>query len=134
VPRSRWPALASAQRRDLGQPSSYLTLAKGAVVYSCDGDEVGKVEHVLAASDEDIFDGIVLDTSVLPGGHRFCDANQVEEIFERGVLLKLDRGSAEGLPEPTESPAAMEENPAEEPDTELESKLKRAWELISGKG
>jgi hypothetical protein len=48
--------------------------------------------------------------------------------------LKLDRGSAEGLPEPTESPAAMEENPAEEPDTELESKLKRAWEVISGKG
>lgn len=119
---------------DLGAPSSYLTLASGAAVYSCDGDELGRVEHVLAAPEEDIFDGIVLDTSVLPGGHRFCDADQVEEIFERGVLLKLDRGSAEALPVPTENPAAMEENPADEPDSELESKLKRAWELISGKG
>jgi hypothetical protein len=119
---------------DLGKPSSYLTLAKGAVVYSCDQEEVGRVEHVLSAPDEDIFDGIVLDTSVLPGGHRFCDADQVGEIFERGVLLKYDRESAERLPEPSENPAAMEENPAEEPDTDLESKLKRAWELISGKG
>jgi hypothetical protein len=119
---------------DLGQPSSYLTLAKGVTVYSCDGEEIGRVEHVLAAPDEDIFDGIVLDTSVLPGGHRFCDASQVEEIFERGVLLKDDRVSAERLPEPSENPAAMDENPADEPDTDLESKLKRAWELISGKG
>jgi uncharacterized protein YrrD len=119
---------------DLGQPSSYLTLAEGAVVYSCDGEQVGRVEHVLAAADEDIFDGIVIDTSVLPGGQRFCDANQVEEIFERGVLLKLDRESAEGLPEPSENPATMGENPAEEPDSDLEAKLKRAWELISGKG
>ena len=119
---------------DLGDPSSYLTLEKGAQVYSCDGEEVGRVEHVLADPDADIFDGIVLDTTILPGGHRFCDADQIEEIFERGVLLKLDRSDAERLPEPSENPAAMEENPAEEPDSELESKLKRAWELISGKG
>jgi hypothetical protein len=132
--RLRQPALASARMPDLGQPSSYLTLAKGAVVYSCDGEEVGRVEHVLAEADEDIFDGIVIDTSVLPGGQRFCDANQVEQIFERGVLLKLDRESAEGLPEPSENPATMGENPAEEPDSDLEAKLKRAWELISGKG
>jgi hypothetical protein len=119
---------------DLGQPSSYLTLAKGAVVYSCDGEELGRVDHVLAAPDEDIFDGIVLDTSILPGGERFCDASQVEEIFDRGVLLKLDRASAERLPEPSANPAAMGENPADEPDSAIESKLKRAWELISGKG
>jgi hypothetical protein len=57
---------------DLGQPSSYLTLTKGAVVYSCDGEEVGRVEHVLAAPDEDIFDGIVLDTSILPADSAFA--------------------------------------------------------------
>ena len=119
---------------DLGQPSSYLTLAKGTVVYSCDGEEVGRVEHVLSAADEDIFDGIVLDTSVLPGGQRFCDAEQIEEIFERGVLLRLDRGSAEGLPEPSENPAIMGENPAEEPDSDLEATRMRAWVLLSGKG
>ncbi|MGH2983619.1 MAG: PRC-barrel domain-containing protein [Solirubrobacterales bacterium] len=119
---------------DLGQPSSYLTLAEGAPVYSCDGEEVGRIEHVLAAPEEDVFDGVVLDSSVLPGGRRFCDAAQIEEIFERGALLKLDRAAAERLPQPSENPAAMGENPAEEPESELESKLKRAWELISGKG
>jgi uncharacterized protein YrrD len=120
---------------DLGEPSSYLSLGKGAECYSCDGERVGKVEHVLAAPDQDIFDGLVLDTSVLPGGHRFVDAEQVEEIFERGVLLKLDRAEAEGLPEPTANPAALEvtaEDVAEGDESKLKRKLHRAWQLISG--
>jgi PRC-barrel domain len=120
--------------QDLGQPSSYLSLEAGASVFSCDGEPVGKVEHVLADEDADIFDGLVLDTSVLPGGHRFVDADQVEEIFERGVLLKLDRAAADSLPEPSENPAALEADPGEEPEGPLEGKLRRAWELISGKG
>jgi uncharacterized protein YrrD len=120
---------------DLGQPSSYLELGKGAECYSCDGEKVGVVEHVLAAPDEDIFDGIVLDTSVLPGGHRFVDADQVEEIFERGVLLKIDRQESESLPEPGPNPAVMEVTPddvSEEDEGVLKRKLHRAWQLISG--
>jgi hypothetical protein len=122
---------------DLGEPTSYLDLGKGAEVYSCDGEKVGDVEHVLAAEDEDIFDGIVLDTSILPGGHRFVDASQVEEIFERGVLLTIDRQAAQGLPEPSANPAALEVTPgdvAEEGEDALKRKLRRAWDLISGKG
>jgi hypothetical protein len=84
---------------DLGAPSSYLELRKGAECYSCDGERLGKVERVLAAPEEDIFDGLVLDSSVLGGGRRFVEAADVEEIFDRGVLLKLDRGAAESLPE-----------------------------------
>lgn len=121
---------------DLGEPSSYLSLGKGAEVYSCDGAKVGEVEHVLAAPDQDIFDGLVLDTSVLPGGHRFVDADQVEEIFERGVLLKLDRQTAEKLPEPSANPATLEVTPddvAEDDEGSLKRKLRRAWDLISGK-
>lgn len=121
---------------DLGQPSSYLALKPGPPVYSSDGEEVGKVEHVLADAEEDIFDGLVLDTSVLPGGHRFVDAAQVDEIYERGVVLKIDRGVAETLPEPSESAAAMEVGPddlAEGGDSKLEQKLRRAWDLLSGK-
>lgn len=120
---------------DLGEPSSYLRLGKGADVYSCDGEKVGKVEHVLAAPDEDIFDGLVLDTSVLPGGHRFVDGDQVEEIFDRGVLLKLDRDQAEKLPEPSANPAVLEvtaEDVAEDSESTLKRKLHRAWQLISG--
>jgi hypothetical protein len=92
---------------------------------------------VLAIPEEDIFDGIVLDTSVLPGGHRFVDAEQVEEIFDRGVLLKIDRRVAEDLPEPSENPAAMEvsaDDVAASDEGKLKRKLHRAWEMISGEG
>jgi hypothetical protein len=98
---------------------------------------VGRVEHVLAMPEEDIFDGIVLDTSVLPGGRRFVDADQVEEIFDRGVLLKIDRQVCEGLPEPRANPAAMEvsaDDLAEGDEGKLKRKLHRAWEMISGEG
>ena len=120
---------------DLGEPSSYLNLTKGAECYTCDGDKVGRVEHVLAAPDEDIFDGIVLDTSVLPGGHRFVDADQVEEIFDRGVLLKIDRRAADQLPEPSPNPATMEvtaDDVAEDDESSLKRKLHRAWQVLSG--
>jgi uncharacterized protein YrrD len=122
---------------DLGQPSSYLSLNKGAECFSCDGQKVGMVEHVLAVPEDDIFDGIVLDTSVLPGGHRFVDADQVEEIFERGVLLKIDSAAAEALPEPSANPAAMEvsaDDVAASDEGKLKQKLHRAWEMISGEG
>ena len=121
---------------DLGEPSSYLSLGKGAEVYTSERDKVGKVEHVLAVPEDDIFDGIVLDTSILPGGHRFVDADQVEEIFERGVLLKIDRQDAENLPQPSENPAALEVTPDDvaESESNLKRKLRRAWELISGEG
>ena len=121
---------------DLGKPSSYLALEPGPPVYSCDGERVGKVEHVLADREDDIFDGIVLDTSSLPGGHRFVDASQVEEIFEQGVLLKIDRAAAEALPEPSENAATMEvtaDDVSEGDTSELRRKLGRAWDLISGK-
>lgn len=105
-------------------------------MYCCDGEHVGKVEHVLADPEVDIFDGIVLDRSALPGGHRFVDASQIEEIFERGVLLKIDRSAAEELPEPGANPATMEataDDVAEGDEGELKRKLKHAWDLISGK-
>jgi uncharacterized protein YrrD len=122
---------------ELGQPASYLSLGKGAEVYSSDGTKLGEVEHVLADPEADIFDGIVLDTSVLPGGHRFVDAAQVDEVFERGVLLTVDRAAAESLPEPSENPASMEvtaDDVAERDEGELKRKLQRAWDVISGKG
>ena len=117
---------------ELGEPASYLTLAAGTAVYARDEEQVGVVEHVLAAEEQDIFDGIVLDRSVLPGGHRFADAEQIEEIYERGVVLKLTRQEAEALPQPSENPAAMEADPDDASESELTRKLRRAWDLISG--
>lgn len=118
---------------DLGQPASYFTLEKGLPVYCAGGDKVGKVSHVLAEPELDIFDGLVLDTSILPGGHRFVDADQVEEVFERGVLLRCDRTATEALPQPSANPAALDADPADEEESELTRKLRRAWDLISGR-
>ena len=123
---------------DLGAPSSYLVLAEGTPVYSSDDGKLGEVEHVLFDEETQIFDGIVIDRSVLPGGHKFVDAPQVDEIYERGVVLTVDAAGAESLPEPTANPGAMEVTGEDfverEWDDELEYKLKRAWDMISGKG
>ena len=120
---------------DLGSPSSYLALEPGVNVFSRDGERLGEVQYVLADPEADLFDGIVVDTSRLPGGLRFADALQVAEIYERGVVLGLSSADAEQLPEPSENPGAIEVTGVEDVDrTELHEKLRRAWETISGGG
>ncbi|HEX2104258.1 MAG TPA: PRC-barrel domain-containing protein [Solirubrobacteraceae bacterium] len=116
---------------DSGAPMSYLTLERGTPVRASDGTELGTVAHVLADPDADIFDGIVLDAR--GGGYRFVDAPQVAEIAEGAVTLALDGAAAERLPEPTESPAEMRAEPDDTAEGELTRKLRRAWELISGR-
>ena len=91
--------LACPPMDDLGAPGSYMTLEEGVEVYSSDGQAIGKVAHVLADPDLDLFDGFVIDHSAMPGGHRFCDADQVDEIFERGVVLTAGRGGSGGAAE-----------------------------------
>ena len=118
---------------DLGEPASYLTLSEGSAVYSSDGQHLGRVAHVLADPEVDVFDGIVLDKSVLPGGHRFADADQVDEIYERGVVLSVDAATAQGLPEPTPSAGEIEVGPDDVVPDEMRDKLHRAWDRISGK-
>ncbi len=118
---------------DLGTPASYITLEKGVEVYSSDGQAIGKVTHVLSEPDLDLFDGIVIDHSAMPGGHRFCDADQVDEIFERGVVLKLTAAAAKSLPEPSANPGEIEVSPDDVVPDELHDKLRRAWDRISGK-
>jgi PRC-barrel domain protein len=119
---------------DYGEPASYLTIAKGVDVVSADGETVGRVEHVLADEEEDIFDGIVIDTRLGPGGLRFVDAPDVGEIYERAVLLKLSAAEAERLHEPSANPAVMENHGVEDSEGRLEHKLRRAWEIVSGRG
>ena len=114
---------------DLGNPASYLTCAQGIHVYASGGEEVGTVAHVLAAPEEDIFDGLVLDT---PHGHRFADAPLVEEIYERGVVLSIGAGDVAALPEPSANAASIEADPADVEGSALGDKLRRAWDLISG--
>ncbi|MFL5821011.1 MAG: PRC-barrel domain-containing protein [Solirubrobacteraceae bacterium] len=119
---------------ELGAPISYEVLEKGTPVFSRDGARLGTVEHVLAAEGEDIFDGIVIDTSAGPGGHRFADAEQVDSIHERGVTLTLDAQRSRRLPEPSANPPAMRADPSwgDTADERLLDKLRRAWDILSG--
>lgn len=115
---------------DYGQPRSYLTVVPGVDVISADGRRVGALTHVLADEQADIFDGIVIDA---PGGHRFVDAPEVAELFERAVVLTIDAAAVDGLPEPRANPAVMEHDGAEDSEGPLAQKLRRAWDLISGR-
>lgn len=119
---------------DLGAPASYLVLAEGTPVQSADGVGIGTVKRVLAVPDDDIFDGLILDT---PEGDRFIDADHVARIYERGVVLDLRGEDAHHLPEPSGSPAAMEvtaDDTAERGGAghELGQALRKAWDRISG--
>ena len=119
---------------DIGEPVSYYALEHGARVYSSDGEDIGIVEHVLADEELDVFDGIVVDARSGPGGWRFADAEQVAEIGTKAVALTLDAQAARRLPEPGANPSALESHGAEDaPAPELQAKLQRAWDLISGK-
>ena len=115
---------------DLGAPVSYLTLEEGTAVFTADGEELGQVAHVLADEENDIFDGIVISHGL--GRHTFADAEQVGEIHERGVVLTLTTAEAEALPEPSENPAVMEDDPSEPEGSPVADKLRRAWDLLSG--
>jgi hypothetical protein len=84
---------------DLGAPTSYLLLSTGASVFASDRERVGEVEEVRADEASDIFGGLVVRHGLLPGHRRFVGADQVEELYERGVVLKLDAAAFEALPE-----------------------------------
>lgn len=84
---------------DLGLPTSYLMLEKGADAYASDETKVGHVDEVRADLTADIFDGIVVRERPLAGRRFYVEAEHVDEIFERGVLLAIDSAAAAALPD-----------------------------------
>ena len=101
---------------------------------SSDGERVGTVQHVLRDEETDIFDGIVIDVRLGPGGLRFVDAPDVGEIRADAVVITVPAAQVDQLPEPSANPAVMESHGVEDSEGKLEHKLRRAWEIVSGKG
>lgn len=97
---------------DEGEPIAYPMLDKGVPVISSDGVQVGTVDHVVAAAEQDIFHGIVIVTSA---GHsrRFVQADDVAALHEHGVDLKIGETAARSLPEPGGAAPVFEEDPGE---------------------
>ncbi len=116
---------------DLGTPIAWTALPTGIPVYSSDGHRVATVKHVLGDTGTDIFDGIVLDTE--QHGHRFVDAPEVGALGEEGAELIIRADEIAALPEPTPAPAVIDIDPTDAPDGPLQSKLRRAWDLLSGR-
>jgi hypothetical protein len=79
-----------------------------------------------------VFDGIVFDTTAGPGGHRFVDAPEVGEVYEGGVVLKIDAAEAAKLSAPSASPGSLKVNP-DDLTKGGDGFLRRAWNSISGR-
>jgi hypothetical protein len=119
---------------EAGAPISWEVLEAGTPVRSRDGQDVGEVTHVLGDANVDIFEGVVIRGP--HRSHRFVDATQIASIHERAVTLTIDAAAAAELPEPSENPPSLSVTPddaAEGAGDELRRKLRRAWDLISGR-
>jgi hypothetical protein len=117
-----------------GLPESWEALEPGTPVFASDGARVGEVKEVLAAPEEDIFEGIICKTE---HGDRFVDWEIIGSMHERGVDLKIDGpAAAANLPEPKSAPAVMEVGPDEVSESGGAYKrdvwFKRVWNRISG--
>lgn len=118
---------------DRGAPISYLVLAEGTAVQSSDGRRLGTVKRVLADTEADIFDGLIVETG---DGDRFVDAPNVAALHERAVVLALSAEDAQHMPEPMANPATMEPTPddiaGETPGDSVRQRLQQAWDRVSG--
>jgi hypothetical protein len=98
---------------DEGLPVAYGVLEKGVIVYASDGEQVGAVDHVVAAPELDIFHGIVMRTG---RGQRFVAADQIASLHERGVDLRIEASAVLSLPTPHSwSPAWRDREPGVKP-------------------
>ena len=97
---------------DEGLPIAYEMLDAGVPVIASDGERVGTVGAVLSAPEEDIFHGLLINTS----GHgvRFLEAADIASIHEHGVDLRIDSAAAQALPAPEHEAPVYDEDPAEQ--------------------
>ena len=94
---------------ECGDPVAYLVLEQGTNVYASDRSLIGTVKHVLFLPEEDIFDGIVIETD---DGERFVDAPDVDQIFERCVLTTLTPDQVGALPRGEHGPPTYRADPS----------------------
>jgi hypothetical protein len=91
----------------MSDPVSWLMIEPGWRVDAADGDEAGRVLEVTGDSGADIFDGLAIASSLFDEP-RYVPSEQVGEIVEGRVRLKLDKIAIERLPK-FEEPAVEEQ-------------------------
>lgn len=111
---------------DEGLPVAYEVLERGVPVYASAGEQVGTVDHVVAAPAEDIFHGLVIRVG---DGQRFVPADQVASLHERGADLRIDVSAVAKLEPPHGgAPAWRDVEPGVKP-----SRWQRFLDLMEGK-
>jgi hypothetical protein len=79
-------------------PVSWRALRVGADVISSDGARVGAVQATRADQPSNIFEGVVIDVRLGPGGLRFVDSSQIAVIYEDRLVLTVARRHVPDLP------------------------------------
>ena len=93
-------------------PVSWFLIEAGWKVVDATGEEVGSVDEVVGDSSDDIFNGLSISTSLL-GRPRYIPSEQVGEITEGRVHLKLTKDQVGRLGEYEEPPTTAEVLPDE---------------------
>jgi len=91
----------------MADPVSWLMIETGWKVIASDGSEVGEVDEIAGDSSLDIFDGLAIATSAF-GKPRYVPAEQVAEITEGTVRLKLTKDQVDQLGEYLEPATSAE--------------------------
>jgi hypothetical protein len=91
----------------MADPVSWLMIEPGWKVAAADGSEVGEVDEIAGDSSLDIFDGLAIATSAF-GKPRYVPAEQVGEITEGTVRLKLTKQQVDELGEYLEPATSAE--------------------------
>lgn len=93
-------------------PVSWFMIEPGWTVVDSAGEEVGSVDEVVGDSSDDIFNGLSVSMSLL-GRPRYVPSEQVAEITEGRVRLRLAKDAVERLGEFEEPATSAEIRPDE---------------------
>jgi uncharacterized protein YrrD len=77
------------------RPVSWFLIGRGWPVYGSDGDQVGRVEEVLGAQEEDIFNGLIVATGFF--ATRYVPAERIGGIEEGRIELDITADEIETL-------------------------------------
>jgi hypothetical protein len=79
----------------MSRPVSWLVVERGWAVHAADGKQVGRVEEVVGAPEEDIFSGVVVATGLF--SQRFVPDDRVRAISEGRVDLDVSAREVDRL-------------------------------------
>jgi hypothetical protein len=91
----------------MSDPVSWFVIEPGWKVVDAAGEEIGSVDEVVGDSSDDIFNGLSISMSLL-GRPRYVPSEEVAEITEGRVQLRLSKDAVERLGEFEEPPTTAE--------------------------